>query len=230
MGNNVNKGRCWLGPEADSRGSVWDVLAIVFLSMAVVPTLVAILIDWLHEASIVAIPTGSLRHIKMVSLVSAQEAALFLFTLGSMASTGWRLEDLRLFSKRWRGDVLWGVGLGFCFVGINWAGENVSRLFFSLFMDESRVLAILAEENSVANEFVSRTQPPWMRVIMVVLIIFVAPIVEEAFFRGYAYNIFKAHFGTTRALVISSLLFAGVHMYLIHFLPVFLLGFLLALL
>lgn len=230
MGNNLNQRGCQLGPQANPRGSIWDVLVIIFLSMAVVPTSVAILLDWLCEAGIVAIPTDSLRHIKMISLVSAQEAALFILTLGSMASTGWRLGDLRLFSRRWWWDVSWGMGFGFCFVGINWVGEYVSRLLFSLFMEESRVLAILSRENSVANQLMSREQAPWVRISMAILVIFVAPIVEEAFFRGYAYNIFKARLGTAQALFISSLLFAGVHMYLIHFLPVFLLGFLLALL
>lgn len=218
-----------MDPELNSHGSLWDVLVIVLLSIAVVPILVTMCVDWLHGASMIAIPIDSLRQIKMVSVVSAQEAALFLLTWGSMLNVGQSPKSLGFLWKLPWQDVLWGVGLGFCFVGINWAGEHVSRLLFTLFMDESHVMELLSQESLIANEMIAKGQATWVRLTMATLIICVAPIVEETFFRGYAYTVFKARWGTAGALLLSSLLFAGVHMYFIHFLPVFLLGFLLAL-
>jgi len=64
-----------------------------------------------------------------------------------MLSTGWSIKDIKLFEShevwifvRCR-SRLW-------FHRDQLAGEHVSRLFFSLFMDESRVLAMLSQENA----------------------------------------------------------------------------------
>ena len=54
------------------------------------------------------------------------------------------------------------------------------------------------------------------------------PVVEEIFFRGFTYKVFRQKFGVRWALVISSAIFAGLHMSPIAFLPIFLLGFFLA--
>lgn len=230
MGNTLKRREGYhLSRQANSRGSLWDVLAIVLLSMAVVPTVVSVLIDWLFQLGIVAAPAENLQYVKMISLVSAQEAALLFLTLGSMLSTGWSIKDIKLFRVPRSLDIPLGVGLGFGFIVINWLGEHVSRLFFSLFMDESRVLAMLSQENAVTDGLLSNEHPLWVRAAMGILIVFVAPVVEEMFFRGYAYNIFKKRLNTTQALFYSSLLFAAVHMYLIHFLPIFILGLILAL-
>mgnify|MGYP006281052633 FL=1 len=48
-------------------------------------------------------------------------------------------------------------------------------------------------------------------------VVILAPIFEELFFRGYIYRLWKRHMGVTKALVLSSLIFAAVHfMALLH--------------
>ncbi|MFH1848058.1 MAG: CPBP family intramembrane glutamic endopeptidase [Candidatus Omnitrophota bacterium] len=54
------------------------------------------------------------------------------------------------------------------------------------------------------------------------------PIVEELFFRGFLYQAIKKHFGVFNALVASSALFALLHANLTGFLPIMILGMLLA--
>lgn len=56
----------------------------------------------------------------------------------------------------------------------------------------------------------------------------VGPMIEEIFFRGFTYRAFRQKFGVRWALVASSGIFAGLHMSLIAFLPIFLLGYFLA--
>ena len=56
----------------------------------------------------------------------------------------------------------------------------------------------------------------------------VGPLIEEIFFRGFTYRAFRQKFGVRWALVASSSIFAGLHMSLIAFFPIFLLGFFLA--
>jgi membrane protease YdiL (CAAX protease family) len=55
-----------------------------------------------------------------------------------------------------------------------------------------------------------------------------APLGEEMFFRGFAFNALKRRFGVTAGLIVSALLFTLPHTYVLGLLPVFLLGMLLA--
>jgi membrane protease YdiL (CAAX protease family) len=60
-----------------------------------------------------------------------------------------------------------------------------------------------------------------------ILIVFLAPLGEEMVFRGIAYTALRQR-GKWRALIVTSLLFAVAHMQVIHFIPIFLIGLVLA--
>ncbi len=64
--------------------------------------------------------------------------------------------------------------------------------------------------------------------ILLVVVVLVAPIAEEIFFRGYLYSAFKKAWGVNAGLFLSSLLFAMAHMELYSFIPIFLIGWILA--
>jgi len=56
----------------------------------------------------------------------------------------------------------------------------------------------------------------------------VAPIAEEVFFRGFLQQAIRRHCGESATIVLTALAFAGVHMNLRYFLPLFVLGILLS--
>ena len=56
----------------------------------------------------------------------------------------------------------------------------------------------------------------------------VGPLIEEVFFRGFAYKAFRTRFGVRSAMIVTALLFAFLHMNLVSFLPIFILGLCLA--
>ncbi|MCQ9208528.1 MAG: CPBP family intramembrane metalloprotease [Omnitrophica bacterium] len=60
------------------------------------------------------------------------------------------------------------------------------------------------------------------------MIVILGPIVEEVFFRGFAYTAIRKKWGILRARAITAVVFAGLHGTLIGFLPITALGFLLA--
>jgi membrane protease YdiL (CAAX protease family) len=66
---------------------------------------------------------------------------------------------------------------------------------------------------------------PWVIVLAVVV---VAPIAEEIFFRGVAFNAWLAERGRRFAYIGSAILFAAIHGSLVSLLPIFLLGLALA--
>ncbi len=56
----------------------------------------------------------------------------------------------------------------------------------------------------------------------------VGPVIEEIFFRGFTFRVFRSRYGPRAGAVLSALLFSSLHMNLIAFLPIFLLGLFLA--
>jgi membrane protease YdiL (CAAX protease family) len=64
--------------------------------------------------------------------------------------------------------------------------------------------------------------------ILLIVVAFIGPVVEEVFFRGFLYSAFKKNWGVLPALFISSVLFSVVHLQVYSFIPLFLIGWLLA--
>ncbi len=73
----------------------------------------------------------------------------------------------------------------------------------------------------VMNRSVSNT-------VLLILVSFVAPIIEEVFFRGFLYSAFKKNWGVLPALFLSSILFSLVHLEIYSFIPLFIIGWFLA--
>lgn len=73
----------------------------------------------------------------------------------------------------------------------------------------------------VKNRSISNT-------ILLVVVSFIGPVIEEVFFRGFLYSAFKKNWGVLPALFISSFLFSIVHMQLYSFIPLMIIGWLLA--
>lgn len=64
--------------------------------------------------------------------------------------------------------------------------------------------------------------------ILLVVVAVSAPFSEEVFFRGFLYSAFKKSWGVNVALLLSSFLFAIVHLELYSFIPLIIIGWLLA--
>jgi membrane protease YdiL (CAAX protease family) len=73
----------------------------------------------------------------------------------------------------------------------------------------------------VMNRSISNT-------ILLLVVAFIGPVVEEVFFRGFLYSAFKKNWGVLPALFVSSVLFSVVHLQVYSFIPLFLIGWLLA--
>jgi len=92
-------------------------------------------------------------------------------------------------------DVLWGVGLGVVCFAISPLSEYVSRVLFTLFIDENTVMQMLSRENMLASNLILVSQSRLLHFCLGGLVIVVAPVAEETFFRGYAYSLFKERWG-----------------------------------
>ena len=64
--------------------------------------------------------------------------------------------------------------------------------------------------------------------VLIIVTAVVAPFCEEIYFRGFLYSAFKKNFGVTIGLFLSSFLFALAHLELYSFIPIMVIGWLLA--
>ncbi len=77
-------------------------------------------------------------------------------------------------------------------------------------------IEILVKNRSISNN------------ILLIVVSFIGPVIEEVFFRGFLYSAFKKNWGVLPALFLSSVLFSIVHLQLYSFVPLMIIGWLLA--
>lgn len=82
------------------------------------------------------------------------------------------------------------------------------------------------EPQNAVQAFRDNNQPG-VRVMMVVFAVFIAPLVEETFFRGFIYPVFKKYTVGPYAAICSSLLFGLVHLHVGSLVPLVILALLL---
>ena len=87
--------------------------------------------------------------------------------------------------------------------------------------------------------FLTREEPPVQPILDIfgenivlayIVIVLIAPITEEIFFRGFLYAAFRDKLGVTYGVIISSAIFGAVHLMPLLFFPLFIIGAALALL
>lgn len=69
-----------------------------------------------------------------------------------------------------------------------------------------------------------KMRTPWLFLSYAILIVVIAPIVEEIFFRGLVYSYFRGQYGAGWAIIISGLIFSAVHLSLWAFPGIFIGG------
>jgi membrane protease YdiL (CAAX protease family) len=80
----------------------------------------------------------------------------------------------------------------------------------------SSKIEVLVENRSISSN------------ILLIVVALVAPFSEEIFFRGFVYSAFKKSWGVNAGLFLSSFLFALVHLEIYSFIPLMIIGWLLA--
>lgn len=149
----------------------------------------------------------------IVLLMSTQGALLlvtWLFVLAPRALSGVLERGGRA------GAVLAGVGWG----ALAWLGASALTFAIVVLMERLGV----PPEVPVAEQAVAALDP----FVVVVAVVVLAPIAEEAFFRGVAFNAWLRERGVRFAYIASAALFAAIHASLVSLLPIFALGLALA--
>jgi membrane protease YdiL (CAAX protease family) len=180
-------------------------LLAIFISTAAV-------IPFSADVSVLASGHGQMSQLGALALLTSTQVALlavtWLFVLLPDA-----LHGLALLG---RSTLARSVGMGLGFGVIAWLGATLVSALAAWALESVGI----PPEPQAAEQALSIVDP----LIAVPAVVIVAPIAEELFFRGVAFNAWLREHGYRRALFGSSALFALIHGSLLALLPIFLLG------
>lgn len=140
-----------------------------------------------------------------------------------------RLEQLGIRTDRWPRWAGLGVLAGAATVPISIGAERAAMALISAVVGAERAQG-MAEQEHLTDVLTGILQQPLTtaQIIWIVLLVCVlVPVGEEVFFRGFVYGTLR-RWGVVSATVLSALFFAAVHQQVVHFLPIAVLGAVLA--
>ncbi len=144
-------------------------------------------------------------------------AALFHFVLNEKRQA---VTSLGLTAKRLFTNIRYGI---FAYIGL----IPILALVMYLTTIVFKMFDIPIEPQYVLLMFKEETHVPSL-IYMGIFTAFLSPFLEEIFFRGFAYGVFKKRLGISWGIVASAIFFAYIHTNPASFFPIFCLGILLA--
>lgn len=129
-------------------------------------------------------------------------------------------------------NVLLGVGLAAAALPLSIGAEHAAVYVLGLIEGPAQAAARAAMEHASdpLQPVIALIRGPLPTAWFLFLLTVIVPIGEEVFFRGFVYGGLRQRWGVVAAAVTSALFFAAVHMQVVHGLPIFVLGVLLAVL
>jgi membrane protease YdiL (CAAX protease family) len=174
--------------------------------------------------------------VRFESLVGAVllQSALFVGGCVYVARVryGLPLQALGYRTDRWMRDTVVGMVVGVPLVlAVHHLVQPASVYLLGLLIGHDRAHALALREEAM-NPIVQALPPleePERVVLMALVVTVLVPAAEETFFRGFVYPALRRHLGVRRAALVSAAFFAAVHLQVVNFLPILLLGAALAL-
>ncbi|HEY8417982.1 MAG TPA: CPBP family intramembrane glutamic endopeptidase [Limnochordales bacterium] len=216
------------GPPA-IRDTLLNPVAIYILAALLIPRAAMVLAQFLLPEAGPGFPQAVRDAAAVGVVLVAQGAALMAITLSHVTGPrglGLPVRALGLSVEGWPARVRQGLAAGLALLAINMVGSRVAVLVFTALLGPEAVARHVARERAVTALF-QLELPPAVLVLLFVGSVLIAPVSEELFFRGYVHGVLRARLGNGAAYA-SAAAFAAAHAYVVHFLPLFFIGFLLA--
>lgn len=142
-----------------------------------------------------------------------------------MKQLGFGLDSaLRQPAVAWREVIRLGVLFGLIVFVSNAFFTSVSTHIVGWIIGpEAAAELARVEQDRSATLFSGEKSPLYTACLLFVLVV-ATPVAEELFFRGYVLHGLRQHWDTSRAIVISAVIFGAFHFYVIQLLPIFVAG------
>ncbi len=202
-----------------------DVFTILVLAMLIVPLISVWAVKFSYQVRGIEFTLEQLQETTLLPALFLQELALLWLTVASVRrGYGRPLSVLGInrvpIVKTIASGLLWGAGLFWAQI----MAEQISFLFFSVFLGQEELTKVLAEETQQVASLFELGRDPVSITLLILLFVFLVPLAEEVFFRGFAFQVFKERYGGRGAVFATALLFTLMHGYVVEFLPIFAVG------
>ncbi len=168
-----------------------------------------------------------------LSTFAVAQNLLFLALAAYVARVRYRrpLTELGLRGDRWPWRAAAGIIVGSVTIPLSAASEQLAVSLIGLVVGPQRAEAMAAAEH--ANDVLTRLLGTGLStpalVWILILVGVIVPVGEEVFFRGFVYGTLR-RWGVLPGALLSAVYFGAVHQQIVHFLPITVLGIVLALL
>lgn len=205
-------------PQIWGLGEVVGIAAVFLLA---IPTVLA------------ALNLGPLPTLAQVLTVGFVQSAIFAGLSLYVALRRYALPPaaLGIRVERWPAWTAAGIAAGLLAIPLSMQAEELGITLIGLVTGRPRAEEMADQEHlgDVLTAILQGPLTPAQLALVFVLVCGVVPVAEEIFFRGFLYGALR-RWGVSLAAALSALLFAAVHSQIVHFLPIFLLGIIMALL
>ncbi|HEY6103632.1 MAG TPA: CPBP family glutamic-type intramembrane protease [bacterium] len=168
-----------------------------------------------------------------LSVFAIAQNLLFIVLTVYVARTRYRLplDRIGLRVDRWHRWLPAGGAIGAASIPVSLGAERIAVAVVGAVVGTARAEAMSEQEHltDVLAGILQRPLTAAQTVWIVLLVCVLVPIGEEIFFRGFVYGTLR-RWGVVAGIVLSSLFFGAVHQQIVHFLPIAILGVILALL
>lgn len=194
---------------------------------------IGLAIVFMVSLPVIAASVGIGRHPSLREISAFAIAQNLLFAALTVYVVRYRyrlaLPALGIRFARWPTMGLLGLVVGAATIPTSIVAERVAVSALGAILGRARADAMASAEHARDVVMGVLRGPITMTEIalVIVLVCLVVPLGEEIFFRGFVYGALR-QWGTTLALALSATFFAAVHQQAVHFLPIFVLGLILA--
>ncbi len=196
--------------------NIWDVGRVVVLFLFF--GYMIVIIESILASSVPAFRNDDFRAVFNSSLLDAISVILIIYFIVGQYKN--KLKSVGINFKNFTANVLYGV-IGYL--------AAIPVLFFVLIL--TAIIIKLAnytpKEQVVVAMFMRQTNPAFL-IYTSIFAAIAGPIAEELFFRGFMYSAVKKYIGIFWATMITASIFAFLHGHVVGFLPIMVLGILLA--
>jgi membrane protease YdiL (CAAX protease family) len=196
--------------------------------------ILAITVLFLVSLPMAAILTGVGEPLTLTTLstVTILQNVLFAGLSAYVVMVRYRQDPLRLGVQLegWRSLLAVGVLAAAITIPLAIASEQLAVFLVGLIEGPSQAAARAVEEHlrDPLRPVFEQLSGPGAAAWVLFLLAVVVPVGEEVFFRGLVYGGLRARWGVVAATIASALFFSAVHVQIIHGLPIFVLGVILA--
>lgn len=203
-------------PERPARWDLWDVAKVVILFL-----FFGYMVVMIESALARVFPILKRENFRMIINSSFMDALtivfILYFTIGQYKE---KAVSLGISLKNFFRNICYGITGYVATVPI-----LVSALI--VIMAVTKIIHYVPERQPIVDVFLKEKGMSFL-IYTSLFAAIVGPVIEELFFRGFIYNALKRYAGTIASAIITAAIFSALHTNIVGFLPIMILGLLLA--